>query len=73
MDTELDDFPSLRSMLIGSVDLLTEQELSTRIPSPWNDQPPLLRGPRGTPETTQLLKGVSHMNIFQCFQHLGGT
>lgn len=62
--SELDDnVPSLRNMVIGSVDTLTEKDLPTRIPPTWNDQPPLLRGPRGTPETTQLLKGVRHFFI----------
>jgi hypothetical protein len=54
-----DNAPSLRNLVIGSVDTLTEKELPTRIPPTWNDRPPLLRGPRGTPETTLLLKGVS--------------
>lgn len=72
MDSD-DNFPSLRNMVIGSVDTLTEQELPTRIPPTWNDQPPLLRGPRGTPETTQLLKGVSHIIIYILLKILDDT
>ena len=53
MDSVFDDnAPSLRNLVIGSVDTLTDKELPTRIPPTWNDRPPLLRGPRGTPETT---------------------
>ncbi|GAX28204.1 hypothetical protein FisN_22Hh230 [Fistulifera solaris] len=58
-----DNAPSLRNLVIGSVDTLTEKELPTRIPPTWNDRPPLLRGPRGTPETTLLLKGVIRQGI----------
>jgi hypothetical protein len=73
MDSVFDDnAPSLRNLVIGSVDTLTDKELPTRIPPTWNDRPPLLRGPRGTPETTLLLKGVSRTPLLlQFFQSDG--
>lgn len=50
---------SLANMAIGSVDTLRGTALDQRIPATWNDQPPLLTGPRGVPEDSALLKGVS--------------
>jgi hypothetical protein len=53
---------SLANMAIGSVDTLRGSALDQRIPNTWNDQPPLLTGPRGVPEDSALLKGVSKFN-----------
>jgi hypothetical protein len=50
---------SLAMMAIGSVDTLRGTSLDQRVPNTWNDQPPLLTGPRGMPEDAVLLKGVS--------------
>jgi hypothetical protein len=51
---------SLANMAIGSVDTLRGSALDQRIPNTWNDQPPLLTGPRGVPENSDLLKAVSN-------------
>ena len=55
--------PSLSTMFIQSTDTLRQTELDPHIPLTWNDRPPLLMGPRGQPETPNLLKGVSQ--VFQ--------
>jgi hypothetical protein len=53
--------PSLSSMSIRSTDTLTNQEIDSRVPEAWNEQPPLLQQTQRkgvTEETTALLKGV---------------
>ena len=56
--TMMDTPPSLSSMFIQSVDTLRGREIPLEISPLWNERPPLLVGPRGTPETTTLLKGL---------------
>jgi hypothetical protein len=48
----------LQYMFIQSTDTLRGVEIDARVPAGWNDKPPLLEGPRGQPETINLLKGV---------------
>jgi hypothetical protein len=58
--------PALSSMSIRSTDTLTNQEIDSRVPETWNEQPPLLQTQRkGVEETTALLKGVRHVHA--CF------
>lgn len=60
MDDE-EDMPvqlQLSDMVIGATDTLRGIEHDLAIPPTWNDTPPLLIGPRNTPETPVLLKGV---------------
>jgi len=54
--------PGLSTMFIQSIDTLRQTQLAASIPPTWNDKPPLLEGPRGQPETPNLLKGVSNNN-----------
>jgi hypothetical protein len=57
----------LSEMVIGSVDTLCGTEIDQRIPSTWNDKPPLLDkvGRNGivVPETENLLKGMIRLGI----------
>lgn len=61
----MDDPPhlGLSDMVIRSVDSLRATNLSSKIPPTWNDKPPLLRGPRNTEESPNLLKGVLRQGI----------
>jgi hypothetical protein len=50
---------SLTTLFIQSHDTLRGYEIDATVPPTWNDRAPLLRGPKGQPETPHLLKGVS--------------
>ena len=65
-DDDADVPPSLRQMFIQSADCLRDTDSITKslhrqqnTSKMWNDKPPMLQGPRGKPETPNLLKGVS--------------
>lgn len=59
MDTPI----SLSQMFIQSYDTLREISIDQRIPSTWNERPPLITGPKNQPETTALLKGVIRKGV----------
>lgn len=60
---DIDHSPSLHSMVIQSHDTLRGQEIDLSIPPGWRDRPPLIEGPRGQPETPNLLKGLIRKGI----------
>lgn len=77
---ESDSAPSLRNMVIGSVDTLRGEEISLVTPGTWNDQPPLLarydRKGNLVEETDRLLKGMLRHGVpppLRCAVQLSNT
>jgi len=77
---ESESTPSLRNMVIGSVDTLRGQEVSLVTPGTWNDQPPLLarydRKGNLVEETDRLLKGMLRHGVpppLRCAVQLSNT
>jgi len=55
--------PSLENLVIQSSDTLRETQIDMMIAQGWSGTMPILQGPRGQPETTNLLKGVLRRGV----------